>query len=280
MTTPATQLKLGLFALVALAAAATVALALGLHARTPTVRYHTYFDESVSGLEVGSSVTFRGVRVGNVGSITIAPDRARIDVTLDLAKTHLAELDASTLDATLQNSGITGVKFVNLEPRAADEALPVLAFAPDAAYIPAHPSFLSSLEARVDEVSRRASVLVEHATTAIDKVGQALDELHEQHLAAQLHAVLEHADGAIGDVRRVTQHIDRAALPEKAGSTFGHIDAVASRLRDLLGKLDVGDDLAQTIRDIGDGARAFHELIDELERSPEILLKGRGHTGP
>jgi ABC-type transporter Mla subunit MlaD len=280
VTTPATQLKLGLFALVALVAAATVALALGLHARTPTVQYHTYFDESVSGLEVGSSVTFRGVRVGNVGSITIAPDRVHIDVALDLAKTHLVELDASTLDATLQNSGITGVKFVNLEPRAPDEAPPVLAFTPAAAYIPAHASLLSSLEARAEDLGRRVSILVDHTTVAIDKLGQLVDEFHDQHVATQLHAVLDHTDGAIADVRHVILKVDRAGLPEKASSTFGHIDAVASRLHALLGKLDVGDDLAQTIRDIGEGARAFRELLEELERSPEILIKGRGHTGP
>jgi phospholipid/cholesterol/gamma-HCH transport system substrate-binding protein len=280
VTTPATQLKLGLFALVALAAAAAVALALGLHARTPTVRYHTYFDESVSGLEVGSSVTFRGVRVGNVASIGIAPDRVHIDVALDLAKPHLIELDVPTLDARLQSSGITGVKFVNLEPKAAGETPPVLAFAPDPAYIPAHPSLLSSLEARAEDLGRRVSVLVDHTTVAIDKLGGLVDEFHDARVATQLSAVLGHVDNAITDVRHTMKTIDRAALPEKVASTIGHVDAAASRLRDLLGKLDLGDDLAQTIRDIGDGARAFRELVEDLERSPEILIKGRGHTGP
>ena len=219
------------------------------------------------GLEVGSAVTFRGVRVGNVGSIAIAPDRTRIDVALDLARTHLSELDAPTLDARLQSSGITGVKFINLEPRSADEALPALAFTPAASYIPAHRSLLSSLEARAEDLGRRASTLVDHTTIAVDKLAALVDDVRDQHVVTKLRTVLDHADVAIGDLHRVARGLERASLPDKASAMLGHIDGAAARLRDLLGKLDSGDDLRETIRDIGDGARAFRDFVDELSAS-------------
>ena len=48
----------------------------------------------------------------------------------------------------------------------------------------------------------------------------------------------------------------------------------------MLGQLDLGDDVSQTIRDLGDAARSFRDFVDELEREPDILIKGRGRRGP
>src|SRR5689334_9285868 len=122
MSTPATQLKLGAFVLVAIAAAIAVALGLGLRGRVSTLRYHTYFDENVQGLELGSPVTFRGVRIGAVGAIAIAPDRVHVDVALDIRERDAVQLDLDTrgpaMRARLETQGITGVKYVDVDPRA------------------------------------------------------------------------------------------------------------------------------------------------------------------
>ena len=45
-----------------------------------TCSYMSYFDESVQGLEIGSPVKFRGVTIGTVADIDIAPDRRHVEV--------------------------------------------------------------------------------------------------------------------------------------------------------------------------------------------------------
>src|SRR5918912_1533840 len=59
--------RLGAFILLAVAALVTLVIVLGTSSlfRNDLVA-ETYFNESVQGLEVGSKVLFRGVRVGNL----------------------------------------------------------------------------------------------------------------------------------------------------------------------------------------------------------------------
>jgi phospholipid/cholesterol/gamma-HCH transport system substrate-binding protein len=46
--------------------------------------YVTYFDESVQGLQVDSSVKYRGVDVGRVEQIRVAPDNKLIAVIMKI----------------------------------------------------------------------------------------------------------------------------------------------------------------------------------------------------
>ena len=67
MANPTNHWKLGLFVVVGFCAAVATAVFFGAQSlRNETVRYKTYFDESVQGLEVGSFVKFRGVTIGTV----------------------------------------------------------------------------------------------------------------------------------------------------------------------------------------------------------------------
>ena len=74
--------------------------------------YISYFDESVQGLQVDSGVKYRGVEVGRVETIRVAPDNRLIGVVMkinlrdDLQKNSVAQLKAA---------GITGVMFVDLD---------------------------------------------------------------------------------------------------------------------------------------------------------------------
>ena len=82
MSAPTNHFKLGLFVLGALGASMGAAVAFGASAaKHQTVTYHTFFNESVQGLDVGTPVKYRGVPIGVVAGIDIAPDRRHVDVS-------------------------------------------------------------------------------------------------------------------------------------------------------------------------------------------------------
>ncbi len=107
-------------------------------------RYISYFDESVEGLQADSSVKYRGVDVGRVVQIQVAPDNKLVGVVMkinlrgDLPKTTIAQL---------RSAGITGVKFIGLDrPAPGERALsPQIDFFSEYPIIPTRPSEIQRL---------------------------------------------------------------------------------------------------------------------------------------
>ena len=94
MATGTNHYKLGLFVLLGLTLSLAVVVTLGARNwNEESVHYVTYFDESVQGLELGSPVKFRGVSVGRVSGIGIAPDQRHVQVTSELTVTDLQRLN-------------------------------------------------------------------------------------------------------------------------------------------------------------------------------------------
>src|SRR6185369_5113807 len=96
----------------------------------------------------------------------------------------------------------------------------------------------------------------------------------------RLAAVIDHADAAVGEIRGFARNL-RGDLTERSHSALEHIDAAAASARDFLTKLDRGGELERTVRDVGDAARALRELVEEVDRDPDMLVKGRARSrGP
>lgn len=139
MASEAHKLKLGFFVVVASAALVTIVLALGSgQFGAEHVNLATLVDDSVQGLEVGSPVKLRGVKVGRVAEISLdgganVPRRliiVRMAVEAKLlgnipdAPEHNGETQyarffedavSQGLRASLILSGITGLKYVELD---------------------------------------------------------------------------------------------------------------------------------------------------------------------
>src|SRR5262250_3024385 len=87
-------------------------------------RYEIYFDGSVGGLSEGSTVRYLGVVVGRVARIGIDPrDARRVRVVADIEED--APVKADTV-ARLSLQGVTGLLYINLQPRESGSSPPAL----------------------------------------------------------------------------------------------------------------------------------------------------------
>ena len=181
--------KLGAFVLGGLVLAVVTLIWLGAaDLSRATRRLVTYFDESVTGLDVGSSVKFRGVSVGTVSEISIASDLRHVRVTslvyedvlerLGLSEGQsLQQSKAGTGDSSLRvqltSTGITGVKFLLIDfydsRRFPVEKLP---FDPGPDYLPSTPSTLKSIEEAAVDVGMQLPELTMRASQTLAAAGR------------------------------------------------------------------------------------------------------------
>lgn len=130
MASPVNHWKLGFFVLVVAAAAVVALIGAGeCSNHHPTIAFYTYFDESVGGVVSGGRVEFRGVDVGAISAISIAPDHRDISVKYDLDLGSLAKMGItvtkqghrvrsdvpSDLRAHVGGNGLTGVKYLAID---------------------------------------------------------------------------------------------------------------------------------------------------------------------
>jgi phospholipid/cholesterol/gamma-HCH transport system substrate-binding protein len=144
--------------------------------------YFTYFDESVQGLEKDSPVKYRGVAIGRVEQIRVAPDARLIEVLLKIDSGENLENDVIS---QLKAVGITGSMFVELDRRKPGE--------PDRSPLLNFPSEYKILASRPSEIS-----------AIMGGIGEAIDMIKSLDLGGiseKVKLALDHIDQAIADVQ-------------------------------------------------------------------------------
>lgn len=306
MSRMATNFKLGLFTVLALVAIVAALFGLGIRGmRSDTVDYHSYFDESVQGLEIGSPVKYRGVTIGTVGGIGIASDNRYVDVTLRIDRHEAHKLKvrevAPNLRAQLGAQGITGVKFVNIDffdPKVVPP--PELSFPHDDHYIPAAPSLMKGLEDSVTELLQKLPGLVAVTIATLDKIQLMIADFQEERIPHRLGKAIDSVTSTVADLHLLLAHVDQARIPDKTAKAIENLDTTVSHVNTLLATVggdggliastkrtsdtigDLGrstqgsaEELERTLRDLDEAVQAIRDLAIAIERDPDMLVKGR-----
>src|SRR5437763_709410 len=233
--------KLGLFVLLAVGVTLGTLFWLGARRfRRESFPAISYFDESVQGLDVGSPVKFRGVTVGTVSDITIAPDHRHVQVTAGMYVDALVRLGLRTgapksgeefiapnLRVQLASAGITGVRFIQTDFFDPDRYPPPhLPFEPPWNYVPAAPSTLKNAEEAAIEILNRLPVLADRAKDTLADVKKTLGSIDR--LAVELGAEDGCFNQALREHRAEATSVDEALDEEKLGATTASIRGAAA----------------------------------------------------
>jgi phospholipid/cholesterol/gamma-HCH transport system substrate-binding protein len=170
--------------------------------------YVTYFDESVQDLKVDSSVTYRGLDVGSVERLNVAPDGKLIEVVMSVShpelitKDTLAQLDVSAL------SGKTNVNLIPGKPGQTNLS-PSLSFKPKYTLVPSCPSEYKEIFSGAEELIAKMrqidfSGIARRIEEAATSVKSSLDAITKEVQAMKL------AETA-GDARELVEDLDARA---------------------------------------------------------------------
>jgi ABC-type transporter Mla subunit MlaD len=309
---PANYWKLGLFVLIGVGLVAVVLAVLGARSlHRDTIQFVTYFDESVQGLVLGAPTTFRGVPLGIVSGIHVAPDHRRVEVVMQLEPNELrragyreSEPDApppAGLRAQIGSQGIIGVKFVLIDyfdPK--HNPPPELSFPPGHHYIPAAVSTLRNLEQSVVLALEQLPELGAQVAGVLERTERLMAEFEGQDLPMHISASLKELDRTLRAVQGTLAHADVGGVSSKAqatldgmSKTLADLDRLFARLQGEKGLVARAERTTQLFGDVAEGGtsleaelgaliervsqatESFRRLANALERDPDMLVKGR-----
>jgi phospholipid/cholesterol/gamma-HCH transport system substrate-binding protein len=251
--------------------------------------YVSYFDESVQGISRGTEVRYQGVRVGRVEEVRIAPDNKTVGVYMLI---NLREDLSRKVVAQLRMTGITGLMFVNLEPRRPGDPdlSPKISFATEYPVIPSRPSEITQILAGVrDVVENFRQADIEGTIREIKAAAVGIRNLTK---GEELQNILTKTEAAAGYLRDSLRRIDQSLAQGKldgvlteAGNAFKGVgvlmDGVKADVRDSKipetvkrARLTL-DEARGVLANLRRTSETLDNLLERLYQRPSDVLFGR-----
>ena len=283
----------------------------GVYSRKAYDPYETYMTESVSGLTLNSTVRYRGVEVGFVRQIVLAPGNVeQVRVRLEIERGTPVKTDTV---ATLQTQGLTGISYVELNGGRKDSPALQARAGQQVPVIEAGPSLIARLETVTP-------VLMANLSHAVDNVNALLNEPNRRALSTTLAdlatltqtlakrsatidaALVSSALALEGTARASTELPQLLRRFERTADALARMATDVSTVSDSArSTLDVARGTLDSARSTLDGSRtdiaqftgvalpeardlvaelrgmtaSMRRVVDELERNPGVLLQKR-----
>ncbi len=261
---------------------------------------------SVSGLATGSPVTLHGIKIGEVGSVSLVYDRATdtvvvpVHFTLEPGRIALLDLPSGGgLDAKMEELVRRGLRvkletasYLTGQKQLAMDIFPKAAPAPfqkqgDAYVIPV-------LGGAGDDIATAAGNLINRLNgIPFESIGLNLDQALAGASALVNNKQLAEAIGSLRATLASTQslvtNLDRGTAPvlRRLPAISANLDSAVKRADKLIASADHGygddsrfnQDVVQLMTQLTEAARSIRVLADLLSRHPEALIRGRTDVG-
>ncbi len=248
--------------------------------------YQTYMSESVSGLNLNAPVRYRGVEVGRVQEITLAPGNVeQVRLTLGIVRGTPIKVDTVAL---LQTHGLTGLTFVELSGGKHDT--PALQAKNGEKYpvIQSGPSLITRLDTSVTallgNLNRTSlsinSLLDEDNRKAIKNTLKDIEILSHTLASRQteIDASLKNMAQFTHELPQLAQRIQHSterfdhmndALAKASASTRATMDSTRQFTSETL------PEAQQLIVELRELTHSLQQVSSELEQNPSALLYGK-----
>jgi len=252
----------------------------------------TYVDETVQGLDIGSPLYFRGVRIGWVTDIALVEDYypnvepahsryvlLRMEVTSTSSTVSKAQM-WERVDAWVSegmrvrhtSQGILGFGF--LEADFGDEKVPPpleISWTPAVLYIPSSPTKLSGLASSVASIASELESadiprLVGEVEEFVSRLETALEEVDLAAMRVELRGSLAGIERSIDVIGELTSDPLVLELSSRAFETFDQVDVLLMEVNNAIA------DVRGQLHDVEVG-EAFDQLEDFVTRIDAMLRR-------
>jgi phospholipid/cholesterol/gamma-HCH transport system substrate-binding protein len=252
--------------------------------------YAAYFDESIQGLEVGSSVKYRGINVGRVKSIDIAENSRYIEIIMEINKDFTLPKNAV---AKLTSVGITGFIYIELDllEENAEGGILIPDFVTGYEVIPTVKSDLDQIMQSLSDITREfksvsVSKMADNINNLLKTFQDALGEIPVAQLSNRLDKVLKSMDTRLNETKYLINDLDITVTENRKNISklLEEWRQVAKNLNDFAdtGKIIIQNnkenienlpkELTLLIRQLKSTSEDIGELINELKDQPSIIF--------
>lgn len=262
MASQKTKFVVGLFLVCGIGIALLAFIWLGMSRYFEKGRFYvTYFNESVQGLDKDSPVKYRGVSVGRVHSISVAPDSKLVKVVLKIETGMVLD---TNMVAQLKAVGITGSVFIELDQKRKDEPdrSPPLSFPSEYPIVASKPSELGEILRGVDDILNKIKALDLEGISA--KIKSNLDTIETTVQEANVKGISKKAERSLD---RLNQILEAQQWDKILASTQETIQAANEFfVRGNATLTHAQDAFAQARGIIADKDQAIREALENINK--------------
>lgn len=284
--------KLGLFIICATVLLLSILVFFGLGAlNKDKIMMESYFDESVQGLDIGSPLKFKGVKIGSVQRIrfvfnkyhdikdvpfryvlvemALDPDSAiALKSREDLKEAIWSEVE-NGLRVRIAPQGLTGTDYLEMDyvnPRT-NKPLPI-SWTPEYYYVPSAPSTIARLEETFENFSKLLRKIDDAGVdVAVQNINALLVVMRDAVKDANVPGLSDNVNHLLADLRKTNEHLNEIMASKDAREAL-------KNLGQTLANLKTGtENLPQTIADLRKLLREVNSLVSTQRDEVQGLLQ-------